>query len=155
MLEKVNYTQKNKIVYFDMDNVIVNFQSGIDNLSPDLYEEYFGRLDEVPGIFSQMKPVDGAIDAFNKISEVYDTYILSTAPWDNPSAWTDKVLWVKKYMGDKAYKRLILSHNKNLNKGDYLIDDRTKNGAGDFEGKHIHFLTSEFPDWDSVVKYLL
>ena len=28
-------------------------------------------------------------------------------------------------------------------------------GAGDFHGKHIHFGTEEFPDWDSVLKYLL
>ena len=48
-----------------------------------------------------------------------------------------------------------MSHNKNLNIGDYLIDDRTANGAGQFKGEHIHFGTEQFPDWDSVLKYLL
>jgi hypothetical protein len=28
-----------------------------------------------------------------------------------------------------------LSHNKHLNMGDYLIDDRTANGAGQFTGE--------------------
>lgn len=51
------------------------------------------------------------------------------------------------------YKRLILTHHKNLNKGDYLIDDRTKNGAGEFEGKLIQFGTEEYPDWKSVLAY--
>ena len=49
---------------------------------------------------------------------------------------------------------LILSHNKNLNRGHYLIDDRDKNGAKEFEGEHIHFGTEKFPDWQSVMKYL-
>ena len=84
----------------------------------------------------------------------YDTYILSTAPWENPSAWSDKLLWVKKNLGNAAYKRLILSHHKNLNAGKFLIDDRTKNGAGEFGGEHIHFGTDKFPDWKTVVHYL-
>jgi 5'(3')-deoxyribonucleotidase len=58
-------------------------------------------------------------------------------------------------LGEAAKKRLILSHNKHLNIGDYLIDDRTANGAGKFTGMHIHFGTERFPDWDSVVSYLL
>jgi len=54
-----------------------------------------------------------------------------------------------------AYKRVILTHHKNLNKGDYLIDDRTKNGAAEFEGELIQFGTEKFPHWKSVVAYLL
>ena len=72
----------------------------------------------------------------------------------HPSALTDKLNWVKKYLGDAAYKRLILTHNKHLNIGDYLIDDRKKNGAGEFTGEHIHFGTEKFPDWKSVLDYL-
>jgi 5'(3')-deoxyribonucleotidase len=64
------------------------------------------------------------------------------------------LLWVQKYLGESAYKRLILSHHKNLNDGHYLIDDRTKNGADRFPGEHIHFGTEQFPDWNSVVSYL-
>jgi 5'(3')-deoxyribonucleotidase len=144
-----------KILYFDMDNVLVNFQSGIDRLETVDLINYEGKLDEVPGIFGLMDPVDGAIEAYHKLNEVYDCYILSTAPWENDTAWSDKIKWVRKHLGEVAYKRLILTHNKNLNKGDYLIDDRTKNGAGEFEGEHIHFLTEQFPNWDSVLKYLI
>jgi len=89
------------------------------------------------------------------LSAKYDTYILSTAPWENHRAWSDKLIWVKKHLGEPAYKRLILSHHKNLNAGDYLIDDRLKNGADRFAGEHIHFKTDEFPDWKSVCDYLL
>ena len=138
-----------------MDNVLVDFPSGISKLSQEVINEYESNLDEVPNIFSLMEPLEGAIDSFEILSQRYDTYILSTAPWENSSAWSDKVKWVKKYLGESAYKRLILSHHKNLNHGDYLIDDRTKNGAGEFKGELIHFGTDKFPDWKSVCSYLV
>jgi 5'-nucleotidase len=144
-----------KILYVDMDNVLVNFASGIEQLDEETRISFDGRLDEVPGIFSLMEPISGAIEAFHKLSEVYDTYILSTSPWENDTAASDKVRWVKKYLGDVAHKRLILSHHKNLNKGDIIIDDRTKNGVDSFDGVHIHYGTEAFPDWISVCDFLL
>lgn len=144
-----------KILYVDMDNVLVDFPSGIAKLSKEKIHEYEGRLDEVEGIFGLMDPMPDAISSFELLAEHFDTYILSTAPWGNPSAWIDKVLWVKRYLGKAAYKRLILSHHKNLNDGHYLIDDRTKNGVDRFRGEHIHFGTDRFPNWGVVVSYLL
>lgn len=144
-----------KILYVDMDNVLVNFQSGIDQVSTEIQQTYAGRLDEVPGIFSLMAPKEGALEAYQRLSKHYETYILSTAPWENPSAWSDKLLWVKRYLGQEAFKRLILSHNKHLNYGDYLIDDRLANGADRFSGELILFGGVQFPHWQSVTEYLL
>ena len=144
-----------KILYVDMDNVLVDFASGIEKVSVKIQLEYQGRLDEIPGIFSLMKPLRGAICAYERLSNKYDTYILSTAPWENASAWSDKNLWVKKYLGEIAYKRLILTHHKNLNFGDLLIDDRTANGADLFKGEHIIFGSEKYPNWESVCNYLL
>ena len=79
-----------KILYFDMDNVLVNFQSGLDQLSKATLQQYEGQLDNVPEAFSLMKPLDGAIKAFITLSSGYDIYILSTAPWGSVSAWSDK-----------------------------------------------------------------
>ena len=144
-----------KRLYIDMDNVLVDFKSGIDCTPAELLKQYEGHLDDVPGIFSKMKPMPGAIEAFERLSKKYDVYILSTAPWHNPTAWSDKLLWVQRYLGDVAYKRLILSHHKNLCSGDYIIDDRTRHGVDIFDGEHIHFGTDRFPNWDSVLEYLL
>ncbi len=143
-----------KILYVDMDNVLVDFPAAIKKLDAATLAKYEGRLDEVPGIFSLMPPMESAIDSYAQLSEWFDTYILSTSPWENPSAWSDKLHWVKQYLTDPAYKRLILSHNKHLNYGDYLIDDRLKNGADRFQGELIHFKTELFPDWPSVMDYL-
>lgn len=57
-------------------------------------------------------------------------------------------------MDDVLHKRLILSHQKDLLKGDYLIDDRHKHGANTFEGEWIQFGTDPFRDWEAVLKYL-
>ena len=144
-----------KILYIDMDDVLVDFSSAFPHIPNDILKKYDKNKDDIPGIFSLMQPLDGAIDAYEKLSKKYDTYILSTAPWDNPSAWSDKIIWVKKYLGSSAHKRLILSHNKNLNLGDYLIDDRSKNGTAEFKGEHIHFGQEPFSNWSSVLSYLL
>ena len=150
--------QNNKImkktVYVDMDNVLVDFQSAFPKLSKDVLEEYEDDKDDIPGIFALMEPMLGAIESFIELTKHFDTYILSTAPWNNPSAWSDKLLWVKNKLGEHASRRLILTHHKNLNTGDYLIDDRTARGADKFAGEHIHFGTKKFPDWQSVMKYL-
>lgn len=139
-----------------MDGVLVNFQSGIEKLTEEEKIKYKDQEKNAPHIFSKMEPIEGAIEAYKILAERYDTYILSTAPWNNETSLGDKVAWAKRYLGDTIYKRLILSHNKNLNVGHYLIDDRPhKNGAADFKGELIHFRSEKFPDWNSVLDFLL
>ena len=143
-----------KILYVDMDNVLVDFQSAFQKLPKSILSEYENDKDDIPGIFALMEPMPGAIESFIELTKHFETYVLSTAPWDNPSAWSDKLLWIKNNLGEHAFKRLILTHHKNLNTGDYLIDDRTMRGVNLFAGEHIHFGTENFPDWQSVMKYL-
>ena len=145
-----------KILYLDMDNVLVDFGSALMQLDKAELGAYEGHYDDIPNIFSRMHPMPGAVEAFQTLAASFDTYILSTAPWKNPSAWSDKLEWVKSQLGPAAYKRLILTHHKNLNRGDYLVDDRiTHNGADGFSGELIHFGSPRFPDWPSVTQYLL
>lgn len=141
-----------KIVYVDMDGVLTDFGGAVEALEGAGNE---GPLDEVEGWFLDLDPLPGAIAAFHTLAEKYDVYILSTGPWNNPSAWSDKLLWVKKHLPELGRKRLILSHNKHLNAGDYLIDDRLKNGAEKFTGELLHFGTEKYPDWKSVLNYLM
>lgn len=148
-----------KILYIDMDNVLVDFKSGIEKLSDELKKDYHGNYDDTPGIFSLMEPMPGAIDAVNNLVMYYDMYVLSTAPWKNPTAWIDKVKWIQKYFGKEEdsvfYKRLIISHHKNLNNGDFLVDDRKANGADNFTGELVMFNPENTDEWTRVKEYLL
>jgi len=155
----MNNNVNKKTLYIDMDNVLVDFPSAFSKIPKRYLITHKDNMDEVPGIFSLMDPMPGAIESFNELADLFDTYILSTSPWDNHTAWSDKLEWVKKHLGDKAYKRLILSHHKHLNAGDFLIDDRPNNGAKDFKGEWIPFNPKDdpnpkFPNWETVVKYL-
>lgn len=147
------------VLYIDMDNVLVDFASALTKVPPDLLEEYAERFDEIPGIFGLMDPMPGAIDAVSALMAKYDLFILSTAPWLNPTAWSDKVSWIHTHFGidqdSPLHKRLILSHHKHLNRGEYLIDDRDANGANRFEGELIKFGTKPFENWEVVTRYLL
>ncbi len=147
-------------ILIDLDNVLVDFQSGIDACSDDIKADRAARKrrgltedwDEVEGIFALMQPMPGAIEAYQELTKRHDVFIVSTAPWENPSAWSDKLIWVKTHLDKFADKRLILTHHKYLIAGDILIDDRRKRGAGAFKGYHIHFGTDACPDWETALQ---
>ena len=78
--------EKRKI-FVDMDGVLVNFQSGIDKLDEATKREYADdgkgkpHYDDVPGIFSLMEPMPGAIHGVRALQDIgYDLYIRSTSP---------------------------------------------------------------------------
>ncbi len=142
-----------------MDGVLVDFGGHIETVmreNPYLNEEYAGREDEIPNIFRHAPPIEGAIEAVRKLEESgkYELYIATAAPWGNPSAAMDKRLWIVEHFGDLFVKKMAITHLKNMLIGDYLIDDRTKNGAGEFNGTHIHF-GQNGTDWNEVLRLLL
>lgn len=141
------------VLYIDLDNTLTDFNNGWRKLSEEVRKEYEGHLWDAPGFFANLEPISGAVKAFKYLSSKYDTYILSSAPYNNSTAWSDKVEWVEKYLGVPAFRRLILSHHKNLNYGDYLIDDSKVNGAAEFMGTHIQFGTVPFKTWDDILEY--
>ena len=144
-----------KTLFIDMDGVIVDFMQSVKN-HPE-FEKYKNEIDALPDVFLNALPMEHAIDSVGKLLDCvkYEVYIASTAPWGNIDSLSHKRIWIEKYFGDRLKKRLILTHRKDFLIGDYLIDDRTKNGAGEFKGELIHFGADKFPDWDSVLQYLL
>lgn len=144
-------------IYIDLDGVIVDIEKYINQTySPEYIKQHgIGKIiDMHPKIFYASPPMPGAVSAFRELAQKHEVYILSTAPWDNPESWKAKRIWVEEHLGSEAYKRLILSHNKGLLRGDYLIDDRKVNGVAEFEGTHIHFGSVDTPDWDTVLELI-
>lgn len=137
-----------KIIYIDLDNTLSDYLGAAKELNVEPKD-----AKHIIGFFRNLKPMEGAIESYNELAKYFDVYILSTSPWSMPNALMEKLEWVKKYLPN-AYKNVIFSHHKNLNIGDYLIDDLTKNGAGEFTGEHIQIYSDKFPNWESVIKYI-
>lgn len=157
-----------KIVYVDMDGVIADLYSelaiklpGIDLFEEAKWEERSRMITKVikhwPYMFLKLKPIENSIESVTKLlnDDRFDIYFLSSPVDDVPETCASKRWWLKKHFGELSKRRMILTHRKDLCIGDYLIDDTTKNGAGEFKGKHIHFGSEEFPNWEAVMKYLI
>ena len=159
---------RKKIVYIDMDGVLVNFDCAIKdffNKYPHLKERYKNNPDHIQGLFRNPPPIEGAIEAVKKLHESgkYELFIATSAPWGNPMSGMDKRFWIEDYFGDLFHKKMFVTHRKDLLMGDYLIDDRVKNGAGEFSGELLRFgydwennnKPNPFPTWESILDYLL
>ena len=153
------------ILYLDMDGVVVDFPETIEEIDQAIREkcrEWCAKNSkhhsDFEGLFATLKPMDGAIEAIEVLRVDFDILLLSSAPWNNIESWSHKRQWVGKHLPQIGKKRLILSHRKDLNRGDYLVDDRSRNGAiefGNYEGQEwINFGSEHFPNWKRVVEYL-
>jgi 5'-nucleotidase len=158
---------KKQIVYIDMDGVIVDFKREIDlhfQKDSNLESIYRENPDEIPGIFKNPQPIEGAIESILKLSQQgkYDLLIATSATWGNVESAMHKREWIERYFGDLFKKKMIITHRKDLLLGDYLIDDREANGAKDFKGELISFgwayekdEWNEYPTWEDVLKKLI
>ena len=153
------------ILYLDMDGVVVDFPETIEEIDQSIRvecrewcEKSSKHHSDFEGLFATLKPMKGAIEAIEKLREDFEILLLSSAPWNNIESWSHKRRWVGKYLPQLGKKRLILSHRKDLNRGDYLVDDRSRNGAiefGNYEGQEwINFGSDHYPNWESVVAHL-
>jgi 5'-nucleotidase len=155
-----------KVLYLDIDGVLANFDKAVEALcpdinSPEMRQNSAFRTQKVlelcrcnPTVFQELEPIDGALEAVEHLFHLYNVYFLSSPMWHLPASFMGKRLWVENYFGEKALRRLILTHRKDLCIGDFLVDDRLLNGAANFAGLHIHFGSAEFPDWKTTLAFL-
>ena len=151
-----------KILYVDMDGVLVNFwntaKKFIYKCDTDEAKSFYEKHPSmIRGVFRDSFPMYHAIESIKKLngSGKYDIYIATSPPFDAPESWEHKVNWLSKFFGNLFKNKIVMTHRKDLLIGDFLIDDRTVNGASDFNGKFIHFGTDKYKDWIDVIKELL
>jgi len=156
-----------KIVFIDMDGVLVDFKEAIENayrINPEYKIKFKNNPDEIKGIFKNPNPIEGAIAAVKELakSEKFELFIATSAPWGNPEAAMHKRIWIAAYFGDLFLKKMFITHRKDLLIGDYLIDDRLKNGASEFKGELLSFgwayetnEWNEYKTWDDILKKIL
>lgn len=144
-----------KIVYIDMDDVLCDFTRAHKDallVNPNMK---FPQAEF--GFFTGLKAINGAIESVNLLinSNVYDPYILTAPSIKNPLCYTEKRIWIEKHFGLQFVNKLIISPNKGLLKGDFLIDDNTEGkGQENFEGQVLQFGGEAYPTWESIMKFL-
>jgi 5'-nucleotidase len=141
-----------KRIYIDMDGVICDYVTAYKQALIDNPNQPYPQSQA--GFFLELLPLTGAIDCIQMLQKNYEVWILTSPSVYNISCYSEKAHWVRKYLGFEMQKRMIISTDKSLLKGHYLIDDQTTNNQSKFEGKHIHFGTDKFPDWESVIEFL-
>ena len=156
-------------LYLDMDNTLVDTLPILTASAARAIEMGFDKPDQIPDIFRNLKPLSGVLTSVQTLSEYYDLYILSTAPWFNASSWSNKIEWLNEYFGNDEqspfYKRVIMTHDKGLARaeGGILIDDRPYHGAAKWEDEAggtawIQFDYNEKMNWiaeDGLMQLLI
>jgi len=138
-----------KRIFVDMDDTICDF------MGPFRSGEFKLKYPQSKvGFFLDLEPIDFAIEGVKLLQEKYDVWILTRPSIKNTHCYTEKAEWIKKYFGESMLEKLILCPDKSLVKGDYLIDDDIRHGQLEFEGEHIQFGNSKFPNWKSIINYL-
>ena len=90
--------------------------------------------------YAGLNPIEGAIDALRSMADFGYDVVICTSPWlPNPTCVQDKVDWVRHHLGTGWAERTIITKDKTMVRGDYLIDDKPKI-TGRFE-----------PSWEQIV----
>lgn len=138
-----------KIILIDMDDTLCEFTLGfynelkkrdipqdIKNIDPgkrlfyhlakNYPKEYLNLIEEIlskKGFIETLKPVKGSIDAVKQLMKHYNIFFCSSPLKCSLSRSSEeKHKWIQKYFNTS--ENLILTTDKTIIQGDYLIDDK-------------------------------
>ena len=156
---------KKKTILIDMDGVVCNYTQKMLDLAvsrfglpqhkaeeavffetekifPEEVQERVEKLSLEHNFFLSLEPLPGAIEAISEMlsDPKLDVWVCSSPKKTGETCHSEKFLWLRKYFGQKFAERLILTRDKTLVYGDYLIDD-----------KSLVVGVNEKPFWEHVV----
>lgn len=136
----------------DMDGVITDFNKSIWDIYeknyPDVAEKYprpvfeempfyaesayenqqfkdtMRKINTSKGFFKNLPPIEGAIDALHDLEQDFQVFICTAPLLLNPTCCDDKMWWVRKHLGEEWKRRTIITKDKTVVDGDFLIDDK-------------------------------
>lgn len=142
------------IILVDMDNVLVDFDGGFHEVwerqgnrvlprtSVRLEGDYgdVSHIIRAPGFVRGLRPVPGALEAVSELSRNHEVFICSSPLHPVHQSSREKLEWVAEHLGEEWLRRVILTKDKTLVKGDILIDDKPEiTGAVQPEWEHVVF----------------
>lgn len=113
------------------------------NLFADHSEEQAAIIREViftPGYYLDLQPIDGALKALYEMDFSGNDVRIVTAPMGgHATCASEKLEWVSRYLGPEWRKRVVITDDKTIVRGDVLFDDK-----GEITG-------SMTPEWQQIL----
>lgn len=151
-MELIKKDQNKKTIYIDMDGVVANFKKGVIDGQKEYPNVKYQQSRY--GFFLDLEPIVGSIETIKWLKEHFNVYFLTRPSIYNLNCYSEKAYWIKKHFGFEWLNYLIISCDKTLLIGDYLIDDSIAHGQENFNGVLLRFGHDVFfSDWTQIRKY--
>lgn len=140
-------------VLLDLDGVLADFDAGLraeltgryghgavlDDTQRTRFEyehdyarvfgaEAAGRIAAIrhtPGFYAMLPVVDGAVEFVTALEQAgWHVAVCSAPSLTNPTCASDKYAWVERHFGAPLAKRTVITKDKTLVAGRYLVDDK-------------------------------
>jgi 5'-nucleotidase len=115
-----------EISKFSYEDIIShNFEELFENIE---IKKFILKTYTLPGMFLYPQPIRGSIEAMRCLADHFNIFLCSSpfsGKHDADHVWTEKVQWVRKYLGERWVDRLILTRDKTVISGEILIDDKS------------------------------
>jgi len=93
--------------------------------SPENYYPLITEINTAPGFVRNLPLIEGGKEAINEMKDSGHTLFICTSPLLKfQNCVKEKYEWVDEHLGPEWVKRLILTRDKTLVRGDYIIDDK-------------------------------
>lgn len=99
----------------DSYNIFEGFEGHLEDAFEALNTVNYAKLDFIRGCKKAIKEM---------IKDGHDVFICTAPTITNYSCASDKIAWVRRHFGDKMANRTIITYDKTVVHGDYLIDDK-------------------------------
>jgi 5'-nucleotidase len=108
---------------FPRPNPIVDFYAE-DTYDDPLFKEKIREIQRIPGFFLELEEIQGAVNALHVLEKEHEVFICTAPLLENPTCCDDKMSWVRKHLGEEWKRRTIITKDKTVVDGDWLIDDK-------------------------------
>ncbi len=177
---------KRKIVLIDMDGTVADFEKGfvesaknnnwiVEKTKNKMHLKISGDKDQEKRYFItseknfylNLEPIFGAVEAVKEIlaDKNFEVFFCTSPLIKYKNCVPEKYQWIEKYFGLEATKKIIITRDKTLVKGDYLIDDKPEilGAVKNPDWEHIYFTQpynknlrgkriTDWKEWRDIIK---